>query len=120
MSTNGGGRLAAMALAAIALCCFGCVSAAERMQRWVGHPVAELVASRGPADRIVQYPYGGRLYIWEEETLSPGSADALGRGSFAGRQRETLVYREIALVTDDGVIVSTKAERSSKVPPASR
>jgi len=120
MSAKGSRRLTSMALAAIALCCLGCVSSAELMQRWVGHPVAELVAARGPADRILGYPYGGRLYIWEKEMASPATADATGRRPSAGQRNETQVYREMALVGDDGVIVGTKAERGSKASlPAS-
>lgn len=103
-----------MVPASVVLCLFGCVSAAERMQRWEGHPVADLVADRGPADRIVQYPYGGRLYIWEEERASAASADATGRRAAIGQRRETRMYREIALVGDNGVILRTHVETGSK------
>jgi hypothetical protein len=101
-------------LAALALCCLGCVTAAERLQRWEGRPVADLVADRGPADRIVQYPYGGRLYIWEEERDSATSADATGRRTAVGQRNETRVYREIALVGDDGLIVRTQVQNGIK------
>ena len=104
----------AAALGAVALCCLGCVTAAERMQQWVGRPVAELVAARGPADRIVQYPYGGRIYIWEEERSSPTSADATGRRAAVGQRSETQVFREMALVGDDGVVLRTQVETGTK------
>jgi hypothetical protein len=107
-----GRRLAA--LAAATLGCLACVSAAERMRQWEGLPVSALVADRGPADRIVQYPYGGRLYIWEEERATVSTADASGRRTPVGQRRDTGVYREMALVGDDGIIVRTHVESGTK------
>ena len=104
----------AVVLGGVVWCCLGCVSAAERFEQWVGRPVTELVAVRGPADRIVQYPYGGRVYIWEEERSSPTAADATGRRTSVGRSREIRVFREMALVGDDGVVLRTHVETGVK------
>jgi len=106
--------MAALALGAVALHSSGCASAGERLQQWVGRPVAELIASRGPADRIVPYPYGGRLYIWEEERSSPTTADASGRRTSVGQRHETRVLREMALVGEDGVIQRTHVETGTR------
>ena len=114
MSASGGKRVLSTALAGAAVCLLGCVTAAERMQQWEGRPVAELVAVRGPADRIVQYPYGGRLYIWERERSAPMAADATSKRASSGQHLDTRVFREMALVGDDGVIVRTQVENGSK------
>jgi hypothetical protein len=104
-----------LAAAAAGLCCLGCTSSGARMQRFVGRPVAELVADRGPADRIVLYPYGGHVYIWEREQTAVGGIDATGRRAAVGDRRDALVYREMALVGDDGVIIRTYVENTPSV-----
>lgn len=98
-------------VAALAFLGLGCASLEQRLQRWEGHPIAELVKDRGPAKRIVSYPYGGRLYIWESERLGGSPPDASGRRSagLAGPRSRTVV-REVALVDDNGVIVRIHVE----------
>ena len=108
------------ALAAVLLVLLGCTSAAERLRRWEGRPLAELVAERGPASRIVAYPYGGRLYIWEEVVSTTTAGDTMGKRPSVGQQRSTRVYREVVLVGDDGVIIRTSVESGSRSAGSSR
>jgi hypothetical protein len=107
-------RRNASALCAAALLCLGCVTAAERLQRFEGRPVSELIAARGPADRIVGYPFGGRVYIWEEERTTPTSPDATGRRAPTGQAQATQVFRAMALVGDDGIVSRTHVENAPK------
>ena len=81
----------------------GCTSAMSKGQRWEGHRISELIQRRGPADRIVPYPYGGTLYIWEKPASSFEAARAsiLDESSaFAG-----FVQTQIVLVSDTGIIM---------------
>ena len=114
MRANGTSGRKAAALCAVALLCLGCVTAAEQLQRFEGRPVTELIADRGPADRIVGYPYGGRVYIWEEERTSPTAPDATGKRASTGQKQGTQVFRAMALVGDDGVISRTHVETAAK------
>ncbi len=97
-------RLAAVA-ALLALAA-SCSSLKLKQEDWTGHQIRELIARRGPADRIVPYPYGGTLYIWEkpEAVLEPAeggfSDDSAAAGAF--------VHREVVLVSDAGVILQSQ------------
>jgi hypothetical protein len=103
--------LAAAAMLALAA---GCASLTPKEENWTGHKIAELIARRGPADRIMSYPYGGTLYVWErpEGTLMQGGGafadDASASGNF--------VHRELVLVSDAGIIVRSevRTERSDE------
>ncbi len=105
--------------AAAAVLLLGCVTANQNLQRWVGSPIADVVAARGPATRIVAYPYGGRLYIWEQELMTPSAGDTTGQGAETGMRDGVRVVREIALVGDDGVVIRTQVESTSRsaTPP---
>jgi hypothetical protein len=110
-----------LAIVAVAIGVAACVSSAQRLQRFVGRPVAELVAERGPAHRIVAYPYGGHLYVWETEAIGGTAADATTRRGLTTATGARVV-REIALVNDSGIVVETRVESgdvSAKRPGAS-
>jgi len=95
----------ALAAALVALAA-GCTSLMPKHEDWKGHKISELIARRGPADRIMLYPYGGTLYIWEtaDPTLDAGNATSLdGDSAVAG-----FLHREIVLVSDAGVILQTQ------------
>jgi hypothetical protein len=84
-----------------------CTSLARRSPDWTGHRISELIARRGPADRIMIYPYGGTLYIWESEEwpLAGRGPAALDESSTPG----VLIHTDIALVSDAGIILRTQA-----------
>jgi len=86
----------------------GCTSAMSKPERWEGHRISELIARRGPADRIVPYPYGGTLYIWEKEASS-FEAD---RGTMLdeGSALPGFVQRQIVLVSDSGIIMESEVK----------
>ncbi len=105
------GTLVLATAAAMLALAVGCASLTPKEEDWTGHKIAELIARRGPADRIMSYPYGGTLYIWErpEEPLMSGGTiadDTAAPGTF--------VHRELVLVSDAGVIVRSevRTERS--------
>ena len=84
----------------------GCASVAAKQEDWTGHKIGELIAQRGPADRIMLYPYGGTLYIWEKPDgpLVPVGSDTVDDApAFGG-----LVHREIVLVSDAGIIMRSE------------
>jgi hypothetical protein len=106
--------LGALVLGSAMLLASGCTSAAAKLQAWEGRPVSELVAARGKPNRIVSYPYGGRIYIWEEERTGTVAADASGRRQAVGENRAVQVYREMALVGEDGVVLRTHVDTAAK------
>jgi hypothetical protein len=114
MRASSGTVVGALVLGAAGLLAFGCTSAAAKLQAWEGRPVSEMVAALGKPDRIVSYPFGGRVYVWEEERATAVAADASGRRQAVGQNRATQVYREMALVGDDGVVLRTHAESAAK------
>jgi hypothetical protein len=86
----------------------GCTSAMSKREHWEGHRISELIARRGPADRIEPYPYGGTLYIWEKPASSfeADRATMLDEGSaLAG-----FVQRQLVLVSDAGIIMESKVK----------
>ncbi len=103
-------RLAAAA-AVLALAA-GCATLKPKEPDWTGHKISELIARRGPADRIMLYPYGGTLYIWErpDPTLDARDVGSLDDDAAA----VTYVHREIVLVSDGGLILQRQVtdERS--------
>ena len=96
-------RLAAAA-AVLALAA-GCASLKPKQEDWTGHKISELIARRGPADRIMLYPYGGTLYIWER---ADATLDARNVNSLDDTPPASFVHREIVLVSDAGLIVQTQ------------
>jgi hypothetical protein len=93
----------AVALLALAA---GCTSLAPKQENWQGHQISELIARRGPADRIALYPYGGTLYIWEKPE---SSFEAFRAGLLDDTARvASFVQREIVLVSDAGIILRTQ------------
>jgi hypothetical protein len=114
MRARSGSVLGSVVLGTAGLLAFGCTSAAAKLQAWEGKPVSEMVAALGKPDRIVSYPYGGRIYIWEEERSAAVAADVTGRRQAVGQNRASQVYREMALVGDDGVVLRTHADSAAK------
>lgn len=92
----------------------GCASTAVNDRRWEGHRINELVASIGPADRIMTYPYGGTLYIWEARGTGVEAPDI---GSIdSAPQLADFVASRVFLVDDSGIIVRTQFERAGVAP----
>jgi hypothetical protein len=92
----------------------GCTSTQADVQRWQGRPIAELIAARGEADRIMSYPYGGSLYIWEkrQSRIANGGADSRRGGAYL----EDVVTTHAFLVDAGGVI--TRAQSKTAVASA--
>jgi hypothetical protein len=90
----------------------GCASTAVNDRRWEGHRINELVASIGPADRIMTYPYGGTLYIWElrDTRLEPADASTIDDSP---RLADSVMAR-VFLVDDNGVIVRTQVDHGGR------
>lgn len=102
-------RSALVATAAIQLAAvFGCSSLQSDAQRWQGRPIADLIAARGEANRIMSYPYGGTLYIWEQrQTRMAGGSAEIARG---GRRFEDMVMMQVFLVDERGVITRIQSK----------
>ena len=92
----------------------GCASTQADMQSWQGRPIAELIAARGEADRIMSYPYGGSLYIWEKRQtrFANGGADSR-RG---GAHFEDVVTTHAFLVDEGGVITRVQSKTAVAAP----
>ena len=97
----------AMAASLLALAA-GCTSAMSKGQHWEGHRISELIERRGPADRIMAYPYGGTLYIWEKQASSFEAARATTLDDSPGLA--SFVQRQIVLVSDTGIIMETQVK----------
>jgi len=95
----------------------GCASAVGPSRRWEGHRISELISKDGPADRIVPYPYGGTLYIWETQETRLAAADASSLGN--APHLESLLRERIFLVDDAGVITKAEEETSYGGRPGS-
>jgi len=111
------GLAAGLAMIAIVVAA-GCASAVGSSQRWEGHRISELISKDGPADRIVPYPYGGTLYIWETQETRLEAADASSFGNAPHPER--LLRQRIFLVDDAGVITKAQDETMPGVMPGSR
>jgi len=92
----------------------GCTSTQADVQSWQGRPIAELIAARGEADRIMSYPYGGSLYIWEkrQSRFANGGADSR-RG---GVHLEDVVTTQAFLVDEGGVITRVQSKTAVASP----
>ena len=100
-------RVQRLAVAALLLAlAAGCTSMTPKREHWEGHPISELIARRGSADRIVSYPYGGTLYIWEKPASSfeANRASVLDGTSTVG----SFVQEQIVLVSDTGIILGSQ------------
>jgi hypothetical protein len=86
----------------------GCTSAMPKREHWEGHRISELIARRGPADRIMPYAYGGTLYIWEK----PASSFEADRGTMLdeGSALPGFVQRQVVLVSDSGIIMESEVK----------
>ncbi len=91
----------------------GCTSTQSDLRRWQGRPITELIADRGEADRIMSYPFGGSLYIWEQRQsrIASGGAES-ARG---GPRFEDVIMTQAFLVDEGGVI--TQIQSKSAVAP---
>jgi len=104
------GMAAAIQVAAAA----GCASTEARLEQWQGRPISELVAARGEADRIMSYPYGGSLYIWEKRQtrFAAGGADSRRGGAYL----EDVVTTQAFLVDEGGVITRVQSKTGVAAP----
>lgn len=104
----------AAVVASMTVLAAGCASTTVDDQRWEGHRIKELIASIGPADRIVSYPYGGTLYIWEGRGTG---VDAPDSSTIDDTPRvKDFVTSRVFLVDDSGIIVRTQFERGVVAP----
>ena len=101
-------------IGAVVMTSGGCSSSTSGGRQWEGHRISEVVARDGPADRIMAYPYGGTLYIWEAAETHLQAADASTFGN--APQIESLVRRRIFLVNDAGVITRAQFETMTGGP----
>jgi hypothetical protein len=92
----------------------GCASTEAKLQQWQGRPISELIAARGEADRIMSYPYGGSLYIWEKRQSRIASTGADSRRG--GAYLEDVVTTQAFLVDEGGVITRIQT-RTAVAPP---
>jgi hypothetical protein len=92
----------------------GCASTEAKLEQWQGRPISELVAARGEADRIMSYPYGGSLYIWEKRQtrFAAGGADSR-RG---GAHLEDVVTTQAFLVDEGGIITRVQSKTGVAAP----
>ena len=104
------GMAAAIQVAAAA----GCASTEAKLDQWQGRPISELVAARGEADRIMSYPYGGSLYIWEKRQtrFAAGGADSRRGGAYL----EDVVTTQAFLVDEGGVITRVQSKTGVAAP----
>ena len=104
------GMAAAIQVAAVA----GCASTEAKLDQWQGRPISELVAARGEADRIMSYPYGGSLYIWEKRQtrFAAGGADSRRGGAYL----EDVVTTQAFLVDEGGVITRVQSKTGVAAP----
>ena len=104
------GMAAAIQVAAAA----GCASTEAKLDQWQGRPISELVAARGEADRIMSYPYGGSLYIWEKRQtrFANGGADSRRGGAYL----EDVVTTQAFLVDEGGVITRVQSKTAVAAP----
>jgi hypothetical protein len=63
----------------------GCVSANPNTESWVGQPVAELVASWGPAEQVIYVGDGNRVFLWPaiRSAIAPVAATTTTTGTTA-------------------------------------
>jgi hypothetical protein len=95
----------------------GCASTQAKLQSWQGRPIAELIAARGEADRIMSYPYGGSLYIWEKRQSRFASA---GEDSRRGDAYVEDVVRTDAFLVDEGGVITRVQTQTAAAPPYQR
>jgi hypothetical protein len=104
------GVAAAVQVAAAA----GCASTQAKLEQWQGRPISELIAARGEADRIMSYPFGGSLYIWEkrQSRIASGGADSRRGGAYL----EDVVTTQAFLVDEGGVITRIQTKTAVAAP----
>lgn len=89
------------------------------MKRWVGEPVAEVVADYGPPAEIEERSGGGKIYVWERKVTVPGRWETVYEWEPAlDRYEETRRYipakrtveRYIFYVGYDGLVKGVRIE----------
>ncbi len=92
----------ALAAAAIVAACS--TASADRFE---GKHIDVALAELGPATRIVPYPYGGTLYIWEARFREPAGVTRLTTADDQAAPPRVLVDRTALLVDEAGMVTAS-------------